>query len=63
MGAEMTKKTKSSQWAIEQLKLCQQGTDIEADHSNADQVLCQLLIELGCEAVVIEWRKVEKWYT
>lgn len=52
----------TEQDAIDMLRQCQSGGDIEADHSNADNVLCQFLIELGYPAVVDEWRKVEKWY-
>lgn len=47
--------------AIELLKKCNTG-DIESDHSNADDVLCNLLIALGYDAVVQAWEDVEKWY-
>jgi hypothetical protein len=49
--------------AIEQLKTLQQeGRDTEADHSEADEILCELLNALGYGDVVAEWEKVEKWY-
>jgi len=36
--------------------------DLEADHCEADEILCTLLSDLGCEKVVAEWRKIRKWY-
>jgi hypothetical protein len=32
-------------------------------HVEADEVLCELLISLGYEDVVEEYRKIEKWYS
>jgi hypothetical protein len=32
-------------------------------HVDADIVLCELLISLGYEDVVDEYRKIEKWYS
>jgi hypothetical protein len=48
--------------AIIRLKELQHQGDPEATHSDADEVLCQLLRALGHEAVVEEWDKVPKWY-
>ena len=36
--------------------------DPEAAHSEADEVLCELLKTLGYENVVKAWQSVEKWY-
>lgn len=48
--------------AIDRLKQEQANLDVEAAHSNADDVLLDLLKALGYEDVVDEWEKVEKWY-
>ena len=48
--------------AIEALKKCQENKDIEKAHSDADEILCQLLIYLGCQEVVNQYEQVEKWY-
>lgn len=48
--------------AIEKLKAEQTSGDYEITHSNADQVLCDLLTALGYADVVAEWEKVGKWY-
>ena len=34
----------------------------ETGHRVADGVLCELLIELGFEEVVAQYRKIPKWY-
>jgi len=47
---------------IERLKVCQQNLDIEMAHSDADDLLCELLRELGCSDVVEAWDEVPKWY-
>ena len=36
--------------------------DIEADHSIADDLLCELLIALGQQEIVDLYDKVDKWY-
>lgn len=48
--------------AIARLRELQKGHDTEADHINADGVLCRLLTEIGYQDVVDEWAKVDKWY-
>ena len=48
--------------AIEQLKQAQANGDTEVAHAMADDVLCELLGELGYGDVVEEWAKVDKWY-
>ncbi|WFP89826.1 hypothetical protein [Ensifer adhaerens] len=49
--------------AVAKLKALQGPLDPEMAHSDADEILCELLIELGFDAVVAEWRKVDKWYS
>lgn len=48
--------------AIKQLRAIPPGHDIEAEHVEADSILCRLLIALGYADVVAEWEKVDKWY-
>ena len=36
--------------------------DTEVQHSNADKLLCKLLIELGFDKLVEIYNQVEKWY-
>jgi len=48
--------------AIAKLKNMQTEDDPEADHLDADRVLCSLLKTLGYQDVVAEWEKVKKWY-
>jgi len=40
---------------------CSSG-DIEINHYNADDVLCELLESLGYNEIVTEFKKLEKWY-
>ncbi len=48
--------------AIRKLKEEQTNGDTEIAHVNADDILCNLLSELGFEDVVTEYAKVRKWY-
>jgi hypothetical protein len=48
--------------AISKLKDIQKSGDQEGAHIDADDVLCRLLKELGCEDVVAEYEKISKWY-
>lgn len=36
--------------------------DNECDHSAADDLLCELLTDIGCAKSVEAWGKVGKWY-
>lgn len=47
--------------AIEKLKECAHE-DIETRHMLADEVLCELLKQLGYQEVVEEYEKLPKWY-
>jgi hypothetical protein len=40
---------------------CTSG-DIEANHCEADDILCDLLNDLGYTELVNEFKKLEKWY-
>lgn len=46
---------------IKKLEACNTN-DPEADHSKADKLLCDFLIELGYSDVVKEWNKIKKYY-
>lgn len=48
--------------AIAKLKDLQKSGDTEAAHGDADQIICDLLSELGYQDVVEQWDKVDKWY-
>lgn len=48
--------------AMAKLQSQQVNDDTEEAHSEADGILCDLLIKLGCKDVVAEWHKVLKWY-
>jgi len=48
--------------AIKELKTFQGYYDVEPAHSEADDVLCGLLISLGYDDVVEEYNKVSKRY-
>lgn len=37
--------------------------DYEMDHRTADELLCELLVSIGCEKSVEAWEKVGKWYS
>ena len=48
--------------AMTKLAECQKNDDTEAAHAAADDVLCELLDELGYSDVVAEYHKVHKWF-
>lgn len=48
--------------AMDRIRKAQTITDNEAAHREADGALCDYLIQLGHDDLVIEWRKVRKWY-
>lgn len=49
---------------IERMKelVKQSKKDAEGPHSDADDILCDVLIELGQVELVEEYNKVHKWY-
>jgi len=40
----------------------QENGDTEDAHGQADDLLCELLKYLGCNEIVSEYHKVDKWY-
>lgn len=38
------------------------GDEKEYNHVEADNILCRFLDELGYSAIVIEYKKIDKWY-
>ena len=48
--------------AIARLKELQQSEDLALSHTEADLILTTLLVSLGFEDVVEEYRKVNMWY-
>lgn len=47
---------------IERLIALQTGYDTDVAHSEADAILCEILINLGYQEVVDAWELVNKWY-
>lgn len=45
-----------------ELKILQNSGDIEESHSIADSYLMEALTLLGCNKIVEEYDKVDKWY-
>lgn len=48
--------------AVAQLQTLQHDSDTESAHAEADQVLCNLLEQLGCKEVVTVYKEIPKWY-
>ncbi len=49
--------------AVEKLKVIgYDNYDIETNHGKADDILCDLLVVLGCKAAVDEFNNIDKWY-
>lgn len=44
------------------LRELQDSDDTESAHSQADYLLCDLLVQLGYEDVVQAWHRIGKWY-
>ena len=47
---------------VELLKTQQESHDREHAHTTADDILCELLLDLGYKDVVEEYEKIDKWY-
>ena len=58
----MVKKEKLTIEYIKKLKIQKKEADQELAHVNADELLCDLLIELGYKKIVRIYNKIEKWY-
>lgn len=52
----------TDQERMQKLKALQLDPDTEIAHHFADDILCDLLKELGYAEVVQEYEKIEKWY-
>lgn len=53
---------KLAEYAKNLLRECQESNDQEMAHIDADDVLCQLLQDLGYNDVVEEYDRIGKWY-
>ena len=60
-GAMPTDTRRDEDYAELITKNCMSG-DYEADHVEADDLLCSLLLDLGYRETVDAWRKVGKWW-
>lgn len=41
----------------------QQNNDVEAAHAKADDILLDILRDLGLDDIVEEYEKINKWYS
>lgn len=49
--------------AVEKMKECVKNNgDIEVAHLDADNILCDVLTQLGYKELVDLYKKVDKWY-
>ena len=48
--------------AIEKMKECVNNSDFELAHLDADNILCDVLTQLGYKELVDLYEKVNKWY-
>ena len=61
MGGDIREMTRNS--AISELRQLEAlKGDTEVAHQLADDILCDLLDSIGCGAVVVEYKKINKWY-
>lgn len=47
---------------LERLQALQKRNEPESNHSIADEILCELLCELGYQEIVDTFKSLEKWY-
>jgi hypothetical protein len=47
---------------LERLKEIKEDFDIERAHSLADDLLCEILVDLGYKEIVDLYKTIEKWY-
>ena len=47
---------------LNQMKQLVDIFDTEVAHSTADEILCELLLEMGYKDLVDEYNKIDKWY-
>ena len=48
--------------AVEKMKECVNNGDTEVAHLDADNILCDVLTQLGYKELVDLYEKVKKWY-
>lgn len=48
--------------AVEKMKECVNNGDTEVAHLDADNILCDVLTQLGYKELVDLYEKVNKWY-
>lgn len=48
--------------AVEKMKECVNNSDTELAHLDADNILCDVLTQLGYKELVDLYEKVNKWY-
>lgn len=48
--------------AVEKLEAIEKSGDTEGGHIEADGILCNVLIDLGCKEVADAFEKIDKWY-
>lgn len=48
--------------AVEKMKECVNNGDTEVAHIDADDILCDVLTQLGYKELVDLYEKVKKWY-
>ena len=56
------KKTDIIKEAVEKMKECVNNGDTEVAHLDADNILCDVLTQLGYKELVDLYEKVKKWY-
>lgn len=61
MEAKLDDETDDDVVAAKILELCMSGSN-EQNHMDADDILCELLIQLGYSKTVTAFEAVEKWY-
>lgn len=52
----------TEQEAADRIRYLAENEDTEDAHIEADRILCELLTQLGYNKVVLEFRKMHKWY-
>jgi len=57
----MIDETKRQEW-IDRLRECEKKGDPDYAHSDADQILCEVLNHFGLNDLLEEYSKVRKWY-
>ena len=48
--------------AVEKMKECVNNGDTEVAHLDADNIICDVLTQLGYKELVDLYEKVKKWY-